>query len=316
MTAVELGSNSISAMNTVENSSASTDVNDAEDDSSKKKEEEELEKLAMNEILIETKRRAETARELGALGWQKSPLLPVNKQFLKNTLVSTLRSVPEVKKDKKLREQQIWKNPEYKRNYRRRNSDNDEGRSRHRDQPTKLDERDQSSSKDSNRRFRLSQPSNDRYVHSRHSDRQRSSQNKTRDSGSSKNSDPSLNKNELKSETDQAQTKEKGTNSVDNNSKENDQAKSDSKNDSAILNEKEMAVDNDLKLKEEEQNISNEPEHKVRSRSLKRKRSKTRGEKNASSKKRKHHSKHKKDGEKKHKSKRKSKKHKKKDSEM
>ncbi|XP_046564705.1 protein POLR1D-like [Haliotis rubra] len=59
---------------------------------------EELEKLAMEEILKETKRGAERAKEHGALGWQKCPLPATNKRFLKNMLVGTLRNLDDRKR--------------------------------------------------------------------------------------------------------------------------------------------------------------------------------------------------------------------------
>ncbi|XP_065309696.1 protein POLR1D-like [Dermacentor albipictus] len=51
---------------------------------------EELERLAREEILRETKRGAERAKDHGAYGWQKPRIHPTNKNFLKNTLLSTL----------------------------------------------------------------------------------------------------------------------------------------------------------------------------------------------------------------------------------
>uniref|UniRef100_A0A1E1WYA8 Uncharacterized protein n=1 Tax=Amblyomma aureolatum TaxID=187763 RepID=A0A1E1WYA8_9ACAR len=53
---------------------------------------EELERLAREEILRETKLRAERAKDHGAYGWQKPRIHPTNKNFLKNTLLSTLTS--------------------------------------------------------------------------------------------------------------------------------------------------------------------------------------------------------------------------------
>ncbi|KAL8561545.1 hypothetical protein ACOMHN_024781 [Nucella lapillus] len=53
--------------------------------------EQKLEELAVQEILKDLKRGAERAKEHGALGWQKNPLPPTNKRFLRNMLVSTLR---------------------------------------------------------------------------------------------------------------------------------------------------------------------------------------------------------------------------------
>ncbi|XP_064637188.1 uncharacterized protein LOC135493634 [Lineus longissimus] len=53
--------------------------------------EEELERIATEELLREAKRGAERVREMGIFGWQKSPVPPVNKRFLNNTLSSTLR---------------------------------------------------------------------------------------------------------------------------------------------------------------------------------------------------------------------------------
>ncbi|ESP03678.1 hypothetical protein LOTGIDRAFT_237578 [Lottia gigantea] len=57
------------------------------------KHEEDLEQQALDEILKETKRSAERAKELGAFGWTKSKIPPTNKTFLKNMLVSTLRNI-------------------------------------------------------------------------------------------------------------------------------------------------------------------------------------------------------------------------------
>lgn len=51
---------------------------------------EELEQLARQEILRETKLCAERAKEHGAYGWQKARIRPTNKNFLRNTLLSTL----------------------------------------------------------------------------------------------------------------------------------------------------------------------------------------------------------------------------------
>lgn len=51
---------------------------------------EELERLARQEILRETKLCAERAKEHGAYGWQKARIRPTNKNFLRNTLLSTL----------------------------------------------------------------------------------------------------------------------------------------------------------------------------------------------------------------------------------
>lgn len=51
---------------------------------------EELERLARQEILRETKICAERAKEHGAYGWQKPRVRPTNKNFLRNTLLSTL----------------------------------------------------------------------------------------------------------------------------------------------------------------------------------------------------------------------------------
>uniref|UniRef100_G3ML10 Uncharacterized protein n=1 Tax=Amblyomma maculatum TaxID=34609 RepID=G3ML10_AMBMU len=53
---------------------------------------EELERLAREEILRETRLRAERAKDHGAYGWQKPRIHPTNKNFLKNTLLSTLSS--------------------------------------------------------------------------------------------------------------------------------------------------------------------------------------------------------------------------------
>lgn len=51
---------------------------------------EELEQLARQEILRETKLCAERAKEQGAYGWQKARIRPTNKNFLRNTLLSTV----------------------------------------------------------------------------------------------------------------------------------------------------------------------------------------------------------------------------------
>uniref|UniRef100_A0A224Y848 Uncharacterized protein n=1 Tax=Rhipicephalus zambeziensis TaxID=60191 RepID=A0A224Y848_9ACAR len=51
---------------------------------------EELERLAREEILRETKRGAERAKDHGAYGWEKPRVHPTNKNFLKNTILSTL----------------------------------------------------------------------------------------------------------------------------------------------------------------------------------------------------------------------------------
>lgn len=51
---------------------------------------EELERLARQEILRETKICAERAKEQGAYGWQKARIRPTNKNFLRNTLLSTV----------------------------------------------------------------------------------------------------------------------------------------------------------------------------------------------------------------------------------
>lgn len=53
---------------------------------------EELERLAREEILRETKRGAERAKDHGAYGWQKPRVHPTNKNFLKNTILNTLAS--------------------------------------------------------------------------------------------------------------------------------------------------------------------------------------------------------------------------------
>lgn len=53
---------------------------------------EELERLAREEILRDTRLRAERAKNQGAYGWQKPRIHPTNKNFLKNTLLSTLKS--------------------------------------------------------------------------------------------------------------------------------------------------------------------------------------------------------------------------------
>lgn len=53
---------------------------------------EELERLAREEILRETKLGADRAKDHGAYGWQKPRIHPTNKNFLKNTLLSTLAS--------------------------------------------------------------------------------------------------------------------------------------------------------------------------------------------------------------------------------
>nr|XP_022327061.1 uncharacterized protein LOC111126600 [Crassostrea virginica] len=52
---------------------------------------EDLERMAMEEILKETKRNSERAKEFGSLGWQ-NPRKTANKRFLSNMLVSTLRN--------------------------------------------------------------------------------------------------------------------------------------------------------------------------------------------------------------------------------
>ncbi|XP_061165220.1 AP-3 complex subunit delta-1-like [Saccostrea echinata] len=52
---------------------------------------EDLERMAMEEILKESKRNAERAKEFGSLGWQ-NPGKSTNKRFLSNMLVSTLRN--------------------------------------------------------------------------------------------------------------------------------------------------------------------------------------------------------------------------------
>ncbi|KAL3217962.1 hypothetical protein MRX96_031879 [Rhipicephalus microplus] len=53
---------------------------------------EELERLAREEILRETRRGAERAKDHGAYGWEKPRVHPTNKNFLKNTILSTLVS--------------------------------------------------------------------------------------------------------------------------------------------------------------------------------------------------------------------------------
>ncbi|KAJ8297535.1 LOW QUALITY PROTEIN: hypothetical protein KUTeg_024066 [Tegillarca granosa] len=49
--------------------------------------EDELERLAAEELLKEAKRGAERAKEMGSLGWQKTPVPPANKVFLKNITI-------------------------------------------------------------------------------------------------------------------------------------------------------------------------------------------------------------------------------------
>ncbi|XP_033742355.1 protein POLR1D-like isoform X1 [Pecten maximus] len=52
--------------------------------------EEALERLAVEEILKETKRGAERAKEFGALGWQKPAVPSTNKRFLTNMILSSV----------------------------------------------------------------------------------------------------------------------------------------------------------------------------------------------------------------------------------
>ncbi|KAL5012683.1 hypothetical protein ScPMuIL_011234 [Solemya velum] len=52
--------------------------------------EKDLERLALDEIMKETMRGAERAKEFGALGWQKSPIPPANKVFLNNMMKQTI----------------------------------------------------------------------------------------------------------------------------------------------------------------------------------------------------------------------------------
>ncbi|CAN8000366.1 unnamed protein product [Ixodes hexagonus] len=52
----------------------------------------DLERQAMEEILRESKRGAERAKESGAYGWERPRLHPTNKVFLRNTVLSTLPS--------------------------------------------------------------------------------------------------------------------------------------------------------------------------------------------------------------------------------
>lgn len=51
----------------------------------------EIERKAIEEILLETKRASERAKEFGSSGWIKPKIPSTNKNFLRNTLVSTLR---------------------------------------------------------------------------------------------------------------------------------------------------------------------------------------------------------------------------------
>uniref|UniRef100_A0A2R5LC60 Uncharacterized protein n=1 Tax=Ornithodoros turicata TaxID=34597 RepID=A0A2R5LC60_9ACAR len=62
--------------------------------------EEELERLAREEILRESRRGAERAKEFGAYGWEKPRIRPANKVFLRNTILSTVRR-PQAKSAKR-----------------------------------------------------------------------------------------------------------------------------------------------------------------------------------------------------------------------
>lgn len=53
--------------------------------------EDDIEKKAVEELLQEAKRARERAKEHGTFGWNKPKIAAVNKRFLKNTLVSTMR---------------------------------------------------------------------------------------------------------------------------------------------------------------------------------------------------------------------------------
>ncbi|XP_060080919.1 protein POLR1D-like [Ylistrum balloti] len=52
--------------------------------------EDALERLAVEELLKETKRGAERAKEFGALGWQKPAVPSTNKRFLTNMILSSV----------------------------------------------------------------------------------------------------------------------------------------------------------------------------------------------------------------------------------
>ncbi|XP_013405633.1 uncharacterized protein DDB_G0283697 [Lingula anatina] len=58
----------------------------------------ELERLATQELMNEAKRGAERAKDYGSFGWLKSHVPPANKRFLANTLVSTLRNPPHLRR--------------------------------------------------------------------------------------------------------------------------------------------------------------------------------------------------------------------------
>ncbi|XP_033111208.1 vicilin-like seed storage protein At2g18540 [Anneissia japonica] len=61
---------------------------------------EDIERLAMEELLRETKRAKERADVMGAMGWKKG-IASANKTFLANTLVSTLRDYRHLDRDRK-----------------------------------------------------------------------------------------------------------------------------------------------------------------------------------------------------------------------
>ncbi|XP_050415102.1 protein POLR1D [Patella vulgata] len=107
--------------------------------------EDALEQQALDEILKETKKSAERAKEMGALGWTKCPLPSTNKTFLKNMLVSTLRNINSPKSRNRARGRENFDHRDYHDTRERRYSDRHDDR---RDKHDSYNKRENKSSRD------------------------------------------------------------------------------------------------------------------------------------------------------------------------
>ncbi|XP_063161810.1 protein POLR1D [Candoia aspera] len=65
----------------------------------------ELERKAVEELLIEAKRGKTRAETMGPMGWMKCPLASTNKRFLINTIKNTLHSPKEQDQGQKHQEE-------------------------------------------------------------------------------------------------------------------------------------------------------------------------------------------------------------------
>uniref|UniRef100_A0A8D0C7K5 DNA-directed RNA polymerases I and III subunit RPAC2 n=1 Tax=Salvator merianae TaxID=96440 RepID=A0A8D0C7K5_SALMN len=74
-------------------------------------EDSELERKAVEELLLEAKRGKTRAETMGAMGWMKCPLASTNKRFLINTIKNTLNSPKDQDQGKKPEEDQQESTP-------------------------------------------------------------------------------------------------------------------------------------------------------------------------------------------------------------